>query len=231
MKLTNQQIQQLYTFTRQHFVEHYDVQTELVDHLANDIENILEKEPTLPFEKARDKSFKKFGVFGFMDVVEKRTRALEKKYWKLVWQIFKQFFRIPQIIITIALFVGLYQLFKALPQKATFSILSIIIFITIIVRFIILKSQKRKRFSKTNKKWLLEDSIYTLGNLMLFANIFFQISIFQVNNIHSTVLLLITTFLYVVFILIVYITAFVLPSKVERILENQYPEYKLVTNS
>ena len=34
MKLNNQHIEQLYTFTRQHFVEHYDVQTELVDHLS-----------------------------------------------------------------------------------------------------------------------------------------------------------------------------------------------------
>ncbi|WP_320240732.1 hypothetical protein [Tenacibaculum sp. 1B UA] len=40
MKLTDQHIEQLYKFTRQHYVEHYDVQTELVDHLANDIEQI-----------------------------------------------------------------------------------------------------------------------------------------------------------------------------------------------
>ena len=38
MKLTNQQIEQLFTFTRQHYVEYYDLQSELVDHLANAIE-------------------------------------------------------------------------------------------------------------------------------------------------------------------------------------------------
>ena len=42
MKLTENQIEALYKFTRQHFVYHYDVQTELVDHLANDIEQIWE---------------------------------------------------------------------------------------------------------------------------------------------------------------------------------------------
>ena len=42
MKLTEIQITNLYQFTRQHFVYHYDVQTELVDHLANDIEGIWE---------------------------------------------------------------------------------------------------------------------------------------------------------------------------------------------
>ena len=35
-KLTSEQIDQLYLFTRQHFVEYYDLQTELVDHLAHD---------------------------------------------------------------------------------------------------------------------------------------------------------------------------------------------------
>ena len=81
-KLSSEQIQQLYKFTRQHYVEYYDVQTELVDHLANDIEQIWKEQPNLSFEQARDISFKKFGVFGFMDVVEARTNALNKKYWK-----------------------------------------------------------------------------------------------------------------------------------------------------
>ncbi len=36
-KLSENQIQQLYKFTEQHYVEWYDVQTELVDHLANGI--------------------------------------------------------------------------------------------------------------------------------------------------------------------------------------------------
>ena len=45
MKLTETQIENLYKFTRQHYVYHYDVQTELVDHLANDIEEIWLETP------------------------------------------------------------------------------------------------------------------------------------------------------------------------------------------
>ena len=52
MKLTEPQIQELYAFTRQHFVEHYDLQTELVDHLANDIEQQWQVQPKLTFEDA-----------------------------------------------------------------------------------------------------------------------------------------------------------------------------------
>jgi len=63
MKLTEHQINELYIFTRKHYVYHYDVQTELVDHLANDIERIWIASPKISFEEARDTSFKKFLAF------------------------------------------------------------------------------------------------------------------------------------------------------------------------
>ena len=58
MKLTEPQIQDLYTFTRQHFVEHYDLQTELVDHLANDIETQWQNQNKLSFEVLPSKAEK-----------------------------------------------------------------------------------------------------------------------------------------------------------------------------
>ena len=45
MELTEEQIHELYKFTKKHYVEHYDVQTELVDHLANDIEQVWVEYP------------------------------------------------------------------------------------------------------------------------------------------------------------------------------------------
>ena len=84
MKLSDEQIERLYQFTRQHYVEYYDLQTELVDHLANAIEEQWQQNPKLSFENALQIEFKKFGVFGFMDVVEQRQSALNKKYNKLV---------------------------------------------------------------------------------------------------------------------------------------------------
>jgi len=50
MKLTTPQIEDLFKFTRKHFVYHYDVQSELVDHLANDIEEIWNEKPYLSFK-------------------------------------------------------------------------------------------------------------------------------------------------------------------------------------
>ncbi len=96
MKLTTEQINQIYTFTRQHYVEWYDLQTELVDHLANAIEEQWQENPKLSFNEALQNEFKKFGVFGFMDVVEGKQRFLQKKYNQIVWTIVKTFFTLPK---------------------------------------------------------------------------------------------------------------------------------------
>tara|TARA_B100000949_G_scaffold96651_2_gene86211 strand:+ start:3582 stop:3746 length:165 start_codon:yes stop_codon:yes gene_type:complete len=51
-KVNSNQIDRLYRFTREHFVEYYDVQTELVDHLASVIEKQWREDPAIGFENA-----------------------------------------------------------------------------------------------------------------------------------------------------------------------------------
>ena len=112
MKLTKEQIQQLYKFTRQHYVKYYDVQTELVDHLANDIEQIWIEQPNLSFEQARAVSFRKFGIFGFMDVIEAKQKQMNKRYIKILWRFFKEWFTVPKIITTASIFTTLFFVFR-----------------------------------------------------------------------------------------------------------------------
>ena len=225
--LAQKEIQQLYKFTRQHYVEHYDVQTELVDHLANDIEQIWQKQPTLSFETARDISFRKFGVFGFMEVVEARAKALNKKYWRLVWEVFKQFFNIPQIVISISIFLTLLVGFQLFSAKYFFLSISIGGIIILGFKLYFLNKEKKKRFKETNKKWLLEEYVFNLGGSIAFINLFIQMVNLSPETV-SNIVMILASFILTSFILIIYITTFILPSKVEEILEKQYPEYKLV---
>lgn len=229
MKLTSSQIQQLYKFTRQHFVEHYDVQTELVDHLANDIEQIWTEQPHLSFEDARSISFKKFGVFGFMDVVESRSKALNKKYWKLVWNIFKNYFKIPQLISTLILFTAIYSSFLIVSnQKWIYVILGFGVCAVLIIRLTQLHRIKKRRLKKTNKKWLLEESILNAGNIGAFSYIYFQIPLQMDVQMHSGILMTFVSLFFTCYIVVSFIITFVLPSQIEEILTKQYPEYKLV---
>ncbi len=118
MKLIPEQIDQLYTFTRQHYVEWYDLQSELVDHLANAIETELEENPKLTFDEALSKEFQKFGVFGFMDVIEEKRKSLGKKYNLIIWHHFKAFFRIPKIILTASTIGIVYMILKQIEEQA-----------------------------------------------------------------------------------------------------------------
>ena len=104
-KLTQVQIEQLFAFTKKHYVEFYDVQVELVDHLANAIEAEWEVNPNLSFDEALQAEFKKFGIFGFTGLVEQKQNELHKYYNKMLWDQLKQFVSIPKIIITIALYL------------------------------------------------------------------------------------------------------------------------------
>ena len=226
MKLTKEQIQQLYKFTRQHYVEYYDVQTELVDHLANDIEQIWVEQPNFSFEQARDTSFKKFGVFGFMDVVESRQNALFKKYWKLVLGIFKNYFKVSQIISTLMIFTLIYSSFLVIPNHTW--IYMILGFGVLIISLLQLNRIKKRRLKETNKKWLLEESILNAGNIGAFGYLIFQIPLRFDSQIESTPLIIAISLFFTCYIMITYIIVFVIPSKIEEILEKQYPEYKLV---
>lgn len=229
MKLTKEQIQQLYKFTRQHYVEYYDVQTELVDHLANDIEQIWEEQPNLSFEDARTISFKKFGVFGFMDVVAERSKALNKKYWILVWGIFENYFKLPQLLSTLALFSVIYMSFIVVPNHQWIYIfIGVGIFGVLIVRLFQLLQLRKKRFKATNKKWLLEEYILNAGNIGALGYFIVQFPLQFDRYLINEPLIITMSAIFTCHIVLIYIIAFVLPSKCEELLEKQYPEYKLV---
>ena len=162
MKLNSEQIDCLYQFTRQHYVEWYDLQTELVDHLANSIEMQWQENPNISFEDALQVEFKKFGVFGFMDVVEKRQLALNKRYNKIVWKHFKAFFTIPKVVTTLSAIGVFYYILINANQQAE----NIVVFLLIgaILFFWFVTVFKRLKYNKTTKvsgkKWLFREVIF-----------------------------------------------------------------------
>ena len=230
MKLNSEQINQLYSFTKKHFVEHYDLQTELVDHLANGIEQQWSQNPNLSFDEALSVEFKKFGIFGFSDIVEKRTRTLEKKYWKFLWKTFKTFFGIPKIIATICLIFTVFQILILSNRFEYF----LLIFILPLVYFIRQGYRNQKSYNKKTKiegrKWLLEELIFSYGSGVLSLNLFVQILI---NGRHTfgdevikTEYLFLMSVLISLFMILSYIIIFHIPKKAEEYLKDHYPEYK-----
>jgi hypothetical protein len=234
MKLTETQIAELYKFTRKHYVYHYDVQTELVDHLANDIESLWQETPNVSLEKARDKTFKKFGVFGFMDVIDAKQKQMSKRYRKIMWRFFSEWFTMPKLLTTGAIFSIIY-LFLKIPYSEYILLGSLFILVVydLIFQYNNRKKEQRKEKSK-EKIFLLEAmigdtrncfTVYTFINSLNFINIT-EVS-FSSLEMHW---LLLISFSTTLIIILLYVTRYLIPQKAEELLIETYPEYKLANN-
>lgn len=234
MKLTQTHIEELYKFTRQHYVYHYDVQTELVDHLANDIEEIWEENPQLSFQEARDKSFKKFGIFGFMDVIEAKQKQMNKRYWNIQVRFVKEWFTLPKALTTSLIFFGIYLVLQI--KYSEFIILGGLL-LAVLFEMIYLYKDRKAQKQKTEKKekiFLLEAMIgQTKGGFVSvgFVNIFNMVHLTKVefSSLENHWLILIA-FCTTIVIIMFYVTSYVIPSKSEELLQETYPEYKMVNN-
>lgn len=80
--ITEAQYESLYAFCRKHYVQYYDVQVELVDHLSEAIEEKMKTNPKLSFDQALDKVYAGFGIKGFADIVATRMEMVSKKKQK-----------------------------------------------------------------------------------------------------------------------------------------------------
>ncbi len=232
MKLTTQQIDQLFTFTRQHYVEWYDLQSELVDHLANAIETQWEENPKLSFDQALNIEFKKFGVFGFMDVVEKRQAVLGKKYNGLVRQHLKDFFGVPKIFLTVLLTLGLFSVLKVgIYGKWIFIGFYISLLVLAFYKLIKDSFLKKKKKQTAEKKWLFEEIIHQYGGFAVIIyfpfNIFAQIFNHADDFLGNDYYILGLSFFLMLFGLVLFIIFKVIPAKAEEYLLATYPEYKL----
>lgn len=231
MKLTETQIQALYKFTRQHYVYHYDVQSELVDHLANDIEQIWVAEPHLSFEQARDKSFKKFGVFGFMDFIESKQKQMNKRYWKIIWRFMKEWFAIPKVILTLFIFISIFLLLRI--PFADYIILGLLVCAMIVELIAVYKIRKKKKKNK-EKTFLLEAMIRTSKNGysgLIFVNIFNFANLTRTDFSQYSIYIQIGfAIVFTLLIILFQVSHYVLPQKAEELLQEIYPEYKFVKN-
>jgi hypothetical protein len=234
MKLTEKQIDELYKFTREHYVYHYDVQSELVDHLANDIESIWIDKPKLSFEDARNFSFKKFGIFGFMDVIEAKQKQMNKRYWKIIIRFAKEWFTVPKIVITFSIFLLFFSVLQIQFSEYIFlATILVLISLEMIIVYKVRKHHKEKE-KKEDKIFLLEAMIGTTKNSFTgftLVNLFNIVNAtrFDFSALHIYWVLLISIILTLLCILF-YVSNYVIPQKAEELLQETYPEYKLVKN-
>ncbi len=204
MKLSAEQIEQLFHFTKKHYVEHYDVQVELVDHLANAIEDQWKENANILFEDALQTEFKKFGVFGFTGLVEQKQAELQSHYWKIIKEELIDFFSIPKIIFSAVLYYVLFQFF-ANPNEWMVSN-DYVILISIVAITVSVFAYQKLSF-KTPKKWLIQNTANYLYTLPISLLIYFRFG-FTTSTLNPSLLKVLfsatSSTLYVLFLIVLY---------------------------
>ena len=187
-KITEQEIKLLFDFTKKHYVEFYDVQVELVDHLANAIEEQWKENPKLSFNEALQIEFKKFGIFGFTSLVEQKQAELHKYYNKMLWNELLKFVSIPKVVVTIALYLGIYFVLKYTGKFGEMIalcalIISFTFFMIDGLRYIY-KIRKEQR--KQGKSWLIQsvaNTVFSLPTIGIGGGYFSIVSRFFEQNV------------------------------------------------
>lgn len=108
-QVTKEQIQELYQFTKAHRIRYYDLQTEVVDHLASAIEAKWAENPNLPFQKALKEVYTGFGIFGFGKLEDEKRATIHTKIKRNVWKYVQSFLTPPKVLWTLIVVFLWYQ--------------------------------------------------------------------------------------------------------------------------
>lgn len=227
-KVTAEEIEELYRFTRKHYVEYYDVQTELVDHLASAMEENWKDSPEILFEENLNKEFKKFGIFGFSDIVEKKAAAMGKKYTKLMLAEIVNLLKKPVGILSgVLLFWISYFL---MDSELGYEILLGGIFILAVIQMIFgfkMQRKLKKKKEQHQRVYLLEEMILNFGGIVIVLILPFNLlNAFSAPELAGNEFLkYFLAFLISAVVFIGYTCFFVLPVKKDKILNQVYPQF------
>ena len=160
--LTDEQIAALFAFCEKHLVRHYDLQVELVDHLANAIETKMNADKTLPFDKALQQVYDSFGVMGFGRLVGTNSAALQEKYRRARNRQFKTYFSWPIVAKTGCGFFALLLLGRLLPP-AYLSIAGTVLFVIVFLAELIVNRRAIQLVKRQSRPLMLTQTIYNLS--------------------------------------------------------------------
>ena len=159
-KLTEEEINQLFAICEKYEVKFYDVQIELVDHIACTIEAKWSTAPQLSFDEALFIVLKQFGVdhlfharngslltspfpkliFNKPSVFEQIKKSKEKeliqKYSRIQGKYVAEFFKLPKIILTAALTFILYFILQHSANNIDASLWMVGIYSVILLLFL-----------------------------------------------------------------------------------------------
>lgn len=189
MELSKEQLLQIDNYISVCGIKYYDVRMEIVDHFANILEEKLDKKPDLDFKKEIENIHKNFSKNGFSDLLKEKRKSVEKKFYVITLQHLISFFKFPKIIISIALFYGLFFVMNLFEDKAYFfQILSLSSSGVILILFMVfnLRNKAKTKFLILSQTNMFRYFIYNLFYIF-YVVIDTREASYSVNNLENII--------------------------------------------
>ena len=221
-KLDTKEINQLFDFCKKRNVKEYEIQVELVDHLASSIEKELNQNIVISFQEALNTAYQDFGENGFDEIVKAKRKMFHRKYNMLFYKYLATFFQLPRILLTLILTALLYSLLIYLNNdQIIWEILgsiAILLNLTFNIATQAYRDKKEPTFLLTYYFKRLRMSITTIltGLFIAALHIFNYFSIFSVFRLAASF------FIISVFITL-YILAVYIPKHLKKDFVAQHP--------
>lgn len=116
-KLTEEQVKKLFAYCLKNEIYEYDLQIEIVDHLASSIEDQWFNDPELSFGWALKNAMDKFGKNGLQKLERKLKKQLRHNFNLILWRYFLEYFRLPKILITLILFSAIFTVLRLVQNN------------------------------------------------------------------------------------------------------------------
>jgi hypothetical protein len=149
MKLTANQITYIERYLARFEIKYYEIYIEILDHLILKTESILENDSEISFEEAVVLAKEEeFGKKGFEDLIQVKTKALNRNNSKKFNAQVKAYFTFPKVILTMSSLVFFYLLisFFEKPEKAALAIVLVIFIIGLIQLIPVWQFRKKNTF-------------------------------------------------------------------------------------
>ena len=200
-----------------------------MDHLANGIEAQWEDNPKLSFEDALDIEFKKFGVFGFMDVVSETEKSMGKQYRRFLLAEVKDWFKLPQLLFSVILVMVFFSIFKSSYSELILAGFYLVFASWMVFKMVVLRRTFKSR-RQNAKKWMLEHIIFQQASgvlLVALLNVFHIFNLSHTSEI-TTLGAVLLSVLFAIAVLVSIVSLQILPNKADQLLKETYPTF--VTN-
>lgn len=163
MEISKEQLLQIDQYLLKCGVKFLDVRSEIVDHFASILEKKLNNNPGLDFNKEIQNIHSDFKDNGFKNLLKEKTKSVQKRFYKQSVAQLITFFKLPKILIMVALFCALYWSMSFMEETAYF--FSVLSGVLILLGFRLLFNVNMRNSKK--------DTFLVLNMTLYFFNIFY----------------------------------------------------------